>query len=284
MIRKRLTPALVLAMIALLVALGGTAGAASGLITGAQIKDRSIGLVDLSGNARHALKGQQGPRGLQGVAGPTGATGAAGAPGAKGEKGDTGAKGNTGAPGAPAPTLHNLSGDFAGTDATVATSLDGVQFGPYADGNNMGGSVAYSGFDGTLADITQLSFTVKHSAEEPRPTDPASNRAIGSPYLRVFLADGHVVIFDATRCATVVPDEGVFHTYEVTDGTDAQVRYDDDACGPVANPGGWDDIVDAHGSADVERILVTTGFTGGHGLAAILRTLKVNGEEFKFGV
>ncbi len=79
---KRLTPAMVLAMTALLVALAGTAGAASsGLITGAQIKDRTIGLVDLSGNARDALKGQQGPRGLQGVAGPAGSAGAAGAKG-----------------------------------------------------------------------------------------------------------------------------------------------------------------------------------------------------------
>jgi hypothetical protein len=45
------------------------ATAASGLITGAQIKNGSIGLVDLSANAKRALKGQRGP------AGPPGATG-----------------------------------------------------------------------------------------------------------------------------------------------------------------------------------------------------------------
>jgi hypothetical protein len=51
------------------------ATAASGLITGAQIKNGSIGLVDLSANAKRALKGQRGPagpaglQGLQGVAG-----------------------------------------------------------------------------------------------------------------------------------------------------------------------------------------------------------------------
>jgi hypothetical protein len=48
------------------------ATAASGLITGAQIKNGSIGLVDLSANAKRALKGQRGP------AGPPGATGVAG--------------------------------------------------------------------------------------------------------------------------------------------------------------------------------------------------------------
>jgi hypothetical protein len=51
------------------------ATAASGLITGAQIKNGSIGLVDLSANAKRALKGQRGP------AGPPGATGVAGPPG-----------------------------------------------------------------------------------------------------------------------------------------------------------------------------------------------------------
>jgi hypothetical protein len=48
------------------------ATAASGLITGAQIKNGSIGLVDLSASAKRALKGQRGP------AGPPGATGVAG--------------------------------------------------------------------------------------------------------------------------------------------------------------------------------------------------------------
>jgi hypothetical protein len=48
------------------------ATAASGLITGAQIKNGSIGLVDLSAKAKRALKGQRGPAGLQGVAGPAG--------------------------------------------------------------------------------------------------------------------------------------------------------------------------------------------------------------------
>jgi hypothetical protein len=54
------------------------ATAASGLITGAQIKNGSIGLVDLSPKAKRALKGQRGPAGppgatgLQGVAGPAG--------------------------------------------------------------------------------------------------------------------------------------------------------------------------------------------------------------------
>jgi hypothetical protein len=69
-------------MVALFVALAGSATAAgTALITGAQIKNGSIGLVDLSSSAKSALKGQRGPAGpmgLQGVAGPPGAQGPAG--------------------------------------------------------------------------------------------------------------------------------------------------------------------------------------------------------------
>ncbi len=127
--KKRLTPALVLAMIALLVALGGTAGAASsGLITGAQIKDRSIGLVDLSGDARHALKGAKGDTGAKGVTGDTGvkgdtgAKGDSGATGANGPKGDKGDSGLTGA--FYATAFYNAGDTNAGAIATVACDAD----------------------------------------------------------------------------------------------------------------------------------------------------------------
>jgi hypothetical protein len=43
---KHLTPSMVVALIALFVALSGTAVAHPGLITGAQIKDRSLTLKD----------------------------------------------------------------------------------------------------------------------------------------------------------------------------------------------------------------------------------------------
>jgi hypothetical protein len=54
------------------------ATAASGLITGAQIKNGSIGLVDLSANAKRALKGQRGPAGPAGPSGVQGIQGVAG--------------------------------------------------------------------------------------------------------------------------------------------------------------------------------------------------------------
>jgi hypothetical protein len=152
-----------------------------------------------------------------------------------------------------------------------------VQFGPYTSGGAWGGSVLYTGAnDLTLGEITQLSFTIKHSSADDSP--------IGSPYLRIFLEDGeedHNVIFDATKCATVVPTEDENHTYEVTTG---DVRYDDDSCdGVPPDQQPWATVQAAHADEVVTGIYITTGFTGGSDLVALLRGLSVNGEAFTFG-
>jgi hypothetical protein len=81
---KRISPATIIILVAaLFVVLTSTATAAK-LITGKQIKDGSIGLVDLSAKAKNALKGKQGPSGPQGPQGPAGLAGAAGVPGPAG--------------------------------------------------------------------------------------------------------------------------------------------------------------------------------------------------------
>ncbi len=73
------------------------------LITGQDIKDGSIGLVDLSSRTKTSLKGQRGSAGSQGPAGAKGDTGPAGPAGPQGAKGDTGAGGATGAQGVQGP-------------------------------------------------------------------------------------------------------------------------------------------------------------------------------------
>ncbi len=88
---KRFTPAMIVAMIALAVALSGTAVAGTAkLITGNQIANGTIKLADLHPGAKAALKGErgaQGPAGAQGAQGPVGPQGATGAKGDKGDKG-----------------------------------------------------------------------------------------------------------------------------------------------------------------------------------------------------
>ena len=62
------------------------------------------------------------------------------------------------------------------------------------------------------------------------------------------------------------------------------MRYDDDSCDGVG-PGQqtWASVVAAHGNEVVSGIYVTTGYTGGGNLSALLRTLSVNGTSFTFG-
>ena len=94
---RRFTPAMIVAMIALAVALSGTAVAGTTkLITGDQIANGSIKLADIHKSAKTALKGKNGATGAQGPVGARGAQGSVGPQGATGAKGDTGA---TGAPG-----------------------------------------------------------------------------------------------------------------------------------------------------------------------------------------
>jgi hypothetical protein len=265
---------LIAALIAVLAVTSGAFAAKQYMITSSkQIRHGAISLSDLSHHARKMLHGKQG------VTGPAGPQGLKGDVGLQGPKGDTGPQGPKGTP---APTLQRLTGDFSGTNASVATTLDGVQFGPYSDGGAWAGSVRYDGADGlTLSQIKQLSYNVKYSAADTAP--------IGDAYLRIFLSNGKDVIFDPTQCATTVPDKNVFHTFDVVG---SNVRYDDDSCdgsgdhnfpGSPAGQQSWESVLANHGSDVVSGIYVTTGWTGGSDLTAILRNLSVNGQSFTFG-
>jgi hypothetical protein len=89
---RKPSASMVVALIALVMAMGGSAVAAS-LITSKQIKNGTIQLADISKKAQKSLKGKAGAQGPQGPAGAQGAQGAQGVQGAKGDKGD---KGDTG--------------------------------------------------------------------------------------------------------------------------------------------------------------------------------------------
>lgn len=171
--------------------------------------------------------------------------------------------------------VTSLSGDFAASNPSVSLVADGAAFGPYANGGAAGGSVLYTGANGlTLADITSLAYTVTHNSTD--------DSLISAPYLRVFLGnDLHDVIFDPTRCATVVPDENTANHYDVTSG---DVRYDDDSCDGVApDQQPWGAVVGTHGDEIISGIYVSAGFAGGQDLSALLADLTVNGDTFVFG-
>jgi hypothetical protein len=92
---RKPSASMVVALIALVMAMGGSAVAAS-LITSKQIKNGTIQLADISKKAQKSLKGKAGANGATGATGPAGPQGAAGAAGAAGAKGDKGDKGDPG--------------------------------------------------------------------------------------------------------------------------------------------------------------------------------------------
>ena len=135
------TAGMVVAIVALVAALGGTAIAAKGALTGKQKKEVE----------KIAKK----------FAGKNGAPGAAGAPGAKGNTGAPGAKGDTGAPGAPgAPGKDGKNGvdgeDGACSVANPTCTLPSgaTETGAYAAGVSTG-----PGFQ-----LVPISFNLRLSA------------------------------------------------------------------------------------------------------------------------
>ena len=116
------TPATWISLLALFVALGGTAYAAlkitgkevvNNSLTGADIKNGSVGPADLSAAAKKTVTGATGATGATGSTGATGATGPAGSNGSNGTPGTNGADGSAVAYGA-------ISSDGTACTADVA--------------------------------------------------------------------------------------------------------------------------------------------------------------------
>ena len=107
--KMRPSPAIVIALIALAAALGGTSYAAAtkllpkNSVGSAQVINGSLQKADLSAKTLVALRGSKGARGSAGTAGPAGPTGPQGAKGDTGSTGSTGTTGATGAIGATGP-------------------------------------------------------------------------------------------------------------------------------------------------------------------------------------
>ena len=174
--------------------------------------------------------------------------------------------------------VKNLTGLFTVSNPTVTMTPDGVNFGPYADGGcvvtGCGGSVVFSGMNGmTLNDVKNLVYYARY-------TSTGDSSGIGVPYLRIFLNGGNDDAVFSPNTQSPDPDvaEGPFHEWVTTSGS---WRYDDDVeNGPDES---FQALLDAHGTETISSIKVTTGFSNGTNLQALLRWMEINGKTYTFG-
>ncbi|WP_210493532.1 hypothetical protein [Patulibacter sp. SYSU D01012] len=128
------SPSMGVALLALFVASGGTAAAASGLITGRDIapstitgrnvRNHSLTAADLArGTVRRGAPGPAGATGPQGAAGPQGPAGPTGAPGAAGPAGPQGPAGRD-ADATPPTIAYRLSSHVVAPALSDAQAAD----------------------------------------------------------------------------------------------------------------------------------------------------------------
>jgi hypothetical protein len=269
----------VIAVLVTALVCAGTAGAAA-LIDSSDVKDNSLRSRDIKDNTiackdlRDRLCDAAREGGGRGPAGPKGDRGPAGPQGPAGQQGPAGPAGPAGRDAE--KTVRSLGGPFSPTNPSVSITSDGVEFGPYGDGGAAGGSIYYTGLNGRpLSAVKSLSYYARYVSA----TDTGG---VGVPYLRVFTdgsgTDEHSSIFSPnTQRPDPDTEEGPFHEWVATSGS---WRYDDDAgTGPDVP---FSQLIAEHGSETITGIYITTGFSAGSELAALLRWMEINGERFVF--
>jgi hypothetical protein len=191
---------MVVAMLALFVALTGTAVATTsalitgkqiknGSITGLDLKNKSVGVADLATKAR-------GARGARGAAGPPGAAGAQGPQGAQGAQGIQGTQG-----------IQGPAGPFPSGNAPGGVTIRGN----YSLGGSSTESYAW----------TEIDFGFQFaSAPEPHwilggdPSPPECPGTVGNPQA----APGHLCVYESPVGYSNISSQDVFDTAAGTTG------------------------------------------------------------------
>jgi hypothetical protein len=154
----------VLGAVALTLLITTGALAAPKLLTGLDVQDGSLGLVDLSESAKAALKGQTGEKGATGAKGETGAAGPQGVPGPKGEPGSPGVIGSIDAlAGTRCTTGEGKVGQLALNKGRIAVGLGCIAPDRF-ESNDSRDAAAHVSFCGSNPCLTDA--TVYPSADE----------------------------------------------------------------------------------------------------------------------
>ena len=202
---KRFTPAMIVAMIALAVAMSGTAVAGTAkLITGSQIANGAIKLAHLNPGAKAALKGERGATGAQGPVGAQGAQGLVGPQGLTGAKGDKGAR-----PGLPGRRATRVTRVAPGLAARLRHSVQN------AGDTNAGAVATVAATTTAAADYVAISGGVQASAstQGERATTPRCRlvprpHGLGHQHPEADRLDGWIVRWRQHRSASDKPGLG----------------------------------------------------------------------------
>jgi hypothetical protein len=165
------SPALVVALVALFVAMGGSAVAATtllvhtdniadGAVTGSKIANGAVGVNKLARTVRAALARSGEPRGT--VSGPQGATGAQGPQGATGSQGPHGADGSQGPQGA-----TGFEGAFFSRQTYTETVGVGAIATAACDPSNAANSQRYVAVSGGVQDTDDNTDMTTNDAQVP---------------------------------------------------------------------------------------------------------------------
>jgi hypothetical protein len=147
--------AIIAAIVAAIISATAATAASTGLITGAQIKNGSVGLVDLSGKAKQSLRGQRGP------AGPAGPAGAAGVQGIQGVAGGFDPAKVTYVTG---PTHTFASGDIDFVRATCPANTKVLGGGYFSNIMHVAGSQTFDGQNWSVLIDNDYAFSIDANA------------------------------------------------------------------------------------------------------------------------
>jgi hypothetical protein len=198
--------------------------------------------------------------------------------------------------------VQQLNGAFGASNSTVTKTPDGVHFGTYTNGGALGGTLIYTGINGTrVSALGEFGYTFTYRQ--------ATDTTGAAPYARVFIdadpavdsdADGdpaddvdHDIDLDpsmaggtpapAGSCPAVEPPQAADLTFNMSTHL---VRFDDDEGANCANS-----VMTfaqakaaAGATAVVSSLNVTQGFSTGQDLSALVRNITVNGTTFAFNV
>jgi hypothetical protein len=224
---------MVVAMIALFVALSGTAVATtSALITGAQIKNNSISGVDIKNKSltptdfRGSVRGPAGPAGATGATGPAGPIGATGTTGPAGPPGAQGLQGAQGLRGPSDVYEHRLIGTVNGASSSppqvLSLTLSNLPAGSYTIFGKALIAKSWPGTGEWSADCT-LRAGSGATATSDRSLEPIKDTRYGhvnTHLVHTFTGTGSVVM----ACTVHGPPGQPGPTYTLGDNTNGDTR------------------------------------------------------------